>query len=315
MKYASLVAVLLLAGFVTGCCEPKSLAHADCPGQPGDARLADETASPDNCRVIDDRGQIATMSRLTDVLVKAGKHTEMSALVKQLGRKSCKLTLPRPNKAKMTPEEIYSKRAASTLVVGGFYKCTRCPKWHVNPASGFAISESICVTNFHVVNNPTKKTLVVMTVDGKVYPIVEVLAASEPDDLAILRVDTGKGKLSPVPLAASNAKIGSEVTCISHPKQRLFSLTHGRVSRYYRYYKKLASRKTVKTTMMTITADYAGGSSGGPIFGPCGNLVAVVSSTYSAYYTEKNGKKGSLQMVFKQTIPASQIHALIQPKK
>ncbi len=317
MLNKSIAALLLLTGFVAGCGECQPVATRQCTGENEFTHhLADATAPADACRVVDDRSMMGQMSKQTDALVKAGKHTEMAKLVKQLARKSCTLTLPRPAAAKMTPAEIYTKRADSTLIVGGFYKCKHCPKWHVNPASGFAIGESICVTNFHVVNNPDKKTLIVMTRGGKVYPVVEVLAASEAADLAILRVDTGKDKLTPAPLAAVNPPIGTEVTCISHPKQRLFTLTHGLVSRYYRYAKKLKnSKKRVMTTMMTITADYAAGSSGGPIFGHHGNLVAVVSSTYSAYYSVVNGKKNDLQMVFKQTIPVSQIRALIQPAK
>ncbi|MBT7171765.1 MAG: trypsin-like peptidase domain-containing protein, partial [Phycisphaerales bacterium] len=106
--------------------------------------------------------------------------------------------------------------------------------------------------------------------------------------------------------------VGSEVTCISHPKGRLFSLTHGLVSRFFQTSNRIKGKKTAKTIMMTVTADYAAGSSGGPIFGPNGNIAGVVSSTYSAYYSMKKGIARDLQMVFKQTIPVSQIHKLIK---
>jgi hypothetical protein len=54
---------------------------------------------------------------------------------------------------------------------------------------------------------------------------------------------------------------------------------------------------------MQITADYARGSSGGPIIDQAGNLVGLVSSTSPVLYTDNAAAKGTttgqanLQMV------------------
>jgi V8-like Glu-specific endopeptidase len=63
---------------------------------------------------------------------------------------------------------------------------------------------------------------------------------------------------------------------------------------------------------MAITADYAKGSSGAPVFNRKGQVVGVVSSTSSIYYSVENGKKENLQMVVKNCIPVESIRELIQ---
>ena len=79
-----------------------------------------------------------------------------------------------------------------------------------------------------------------------------------------------------------------------------------------RYQKTKRANKIVP--MMTITADFAQGSSGAPILDDRGRVVGLVTSTSSVYYPAKNGKKEQLQMVFKQCVPGASILKLISGK-
>jgi serine protease Do len=240
-------------------------------------------------------------------LLDSKKSTSMETLTKQLNRKQCKLSLPARLTKPMTRPEIYRKNIAGVLIVAGLYKCTKCTKWHTSPASGFAITSSGAIsTNYHLfASKQKKKALVAMTVDGKVYPVKEVLAASKTDDAVILQLDMGADKLTPLPLSP-NTPVGSDVTVISHANRRFYSLTAGVVSRYSKQHAKRGL-----TTTMTITADFAKGSSGSPIFDPCGNATGMVASTSSVYYTQTKDTQKNLQMVFKQCVPAASILKLI----
>jgi hypothetical protein len=65
---------------------------------------------------------------------------------------------------------------------------------------------------------------------------------------------------------------------------------------------------------MSITADFAKGSSGGPVFDEAGNVAGMVASTESVYYDTKNGVRDNLQMVFKNCAPARSLLDLITVK-
>ena len=92
---------------------------------------------------------------------------------------------------------------------------------------------------------------------------------------------------------------------ISHPDRQFYALTHGVISRYHTHHSSrgLASR-------MAITADFARGSSGAPVFNETGDVAGMVCSTHSIYYENKDGEKKNLQMVLKECIPARSILAL-----
>ena len=67
--------------------------------------------------------------------------------------------------------------------------------------------------------------------------------------------------------------------------------------------------------MLSITADFAKGSSGAPVFNEFGAVIASVNNTQSTYYTEKNGVKDNLQMVFKNTVSMHHLLNMIEEKK
>ena len=56
---------------------------------------------------------------------------------------------------------------------------------------------------------------------------------------------------------------------------------------------------------MQISADYGVGSSGGPIIDSHGNLVGIVSSTYSLYANPQTYQ--NFQMAIKKTVPVKLI--------
>jgi len=254
-------------------------------------------------------------------LLDAGRTVDMKTLIGQLDRRSCRLALAPPTGERLTPAEIYQRRRDAVVVVGGIYKCKKCSKWHVSNASGFLISpDGVMVTNYHVVNSPDRKALGAMTYDGRVFPVARVLAADEPADIAIVKLDTLRKlgtsdkpdkrdergtRARPYLALAPDVPVGSPVWVISHPRTHFYTFTEGMVSGYF-----METRKKRRTRRMTITADFGKGSSGAPVLGPEGAVVGMVAST-RAVSAEHHGEDSYAQMVLRHCVPARSIHELI----
>ena len=115
--------------------------------------------------------------------------------------------------------------------------------------------------------------------------------------------------MTPLPLGEA-AEVGDKVRVISHPERRFFMQTSGGVARYHLR----EARKGGKASeWMSITADYAKGSSGGPVLSTRGAVVGMVSSTQSIYYGAPGGSdaKGPLQMVIKNCVPCKALRDLL----
>lgn len=258
---------------------------------------------------VEDRALRNTLIRQGVSLIERGRTVDAAELIRQMNATTCQLDLPPSGPSVSDSAELFRVAKDSVVVIGGLYKCTQCPHWHANLASGFVLaSHGIIVTNYHVVDAPSERALVIMTADAQVYPVRRVLAASEADDLAILQADaTG---LQPLPLADSTAAapVGSAVSVISHPDGRFFCYTAGVVSRYM----KIRSAGS-QGDAVAITAEYARGSSGAPVLNSQGQVVAVVSSTESIYYSQEAGQQRNLQMVVRTCIPATSLRRMIRP--
>jgi S1-C subfamily serine protease len=141
-----------------------------------------------------------------------------------------------------------------------------------------------------------------------VAAVKEILASDRAADVCLFRVE-GDG-FRPLALGAA-APVGTKVRVLSHPEGRFFFQTSGEVARYHR---RPARPRQPAATWMSVTADFARGSSGGPVVDAAGRVVGMVSSTQSIYY-ESSGKepKGPLQMVVKNCVPSAAIRRLVEP--
>jgi S1-C subfamily serine protease len=271
---------------------------------------ADGADHDKDAAAIEDSILKGTLIREGTALVEGRLTVAAKALAHQLQENPvCRLDLAPSRTDDADVRELPPAANASVVAVAGLHYCRKCARRHASIASGFVIDPAgAIVTNYHVADSPDEETLVVMTAERRVYPVVRVLAASRADDLAILKIEA-QG-LSALPLAAgpADAPVGSAVAVISHPDGRFFCYTAGVVSRYMRIRSEGRSCDAV-----AITADYARGSSGAPVLNRRGQVVAVVSSTESIYYDEDESRQHDLQMVVKNCIPVRSLHRLIQP--
>jgi S1-C subfamily serine protease len=259
-----------------------------------------------NLPIIDDQKILKQVPARIGSFVEKKEVLVWKDMVKQMQRTEAKLGLP-PASSKPL-KNIYANRSNSVVAVASVYKCGRCTKWHSSgAATGWILTaDGVMATNYHVFDGKERAGFGIMTHDGRFAPVVEILAASKSDDVAIFRVK-GSG-YTPIPLGP-DAEVGSDLHIIAHPDSRFYTYTSGKVSRYYHK----RGQTVPGPPVMAVTAEFARGSSGGPVMDPAGNVVGMVASTNSIYYPpkKKTDKQGPFQMVIRNCVPVSSIRKLI----
>lgn len=273
---------------------------------------------------VDDRAIFARLEAATAALADKGA----SPLKLEQRLEQCKRTqaqqLSLPGKdgrgsVVLAGEEVYRRAARASVLIGTAYKCDKCTKWHHTLASGFAVSaDGVIATNHHVAASATGEAMGVMTAEGRFLPVVEVLATNKAHDVALLRVDAKD--LAFLPLR-DDAPAGTPVRCYSHPANSFGCLSEGIITRYF----KMRETERAGAIFLQTTADYARGSSGGPLIDPYGNAVGMVASTSPVFTsptptsTETAGKSAkaatpSQQMVRHNCSTARAILDLTRPR-
>jgi S1-C subfamily serine protease len=147
-----------------------------------------------------------------------------------------------------------------------------------------------------------------MTRDGRVFAVREVLAVEPVNDLVLLQLDLpAEGELPALPLAREAAPVGAPVFVMSHPDNRFYLLSAGFVARHVLW-------RTVagEEAFMTVTADFAKGSSGCPVLDERGAVVGIVNNTESIYFDDDGRKKQTdLQMVVKNATPSWAVQSML----
>ena len=169
-------------------------------------------------------------------LAKAGKLMKADDFLAQV-------TTPKHEKMDLLPaatqplkgRELALRARLAHVRVGWFFHCTRCDKWHLNAAGGYAIAKDTIVTAFHVLEAPANMKKgdghpVIIRGETEVIPITTVLGADKEMDAIIVR--TGAPDLSPLPLA-SNVQIGDAAYCFSDPHNTRGYFSNGIVNRLY----------------------------------------------------------------------------------
>jgi len=249
--------------------------------------------------IVDDAAIMAALNSYGEQVASGAVPQNNKDLQSQLSRKTASVSFPAAKPLVNRESSLYDAAKKATVIFSSFGLCGNCDKFHPNPASGFIVSpDGLVITNHHVIENAEASAFAVMTFDKKVYRVTEVLASNEQADVALVRID---GKNLPYLPVRAAADLGETVYCLSHPRSKFFTMTKGAASRY------MMDRGT---PWLEITADYAVGSSGGPVFDATGQVIGLVSMTNSVYAGET--RNSDLQMVRKICVPSKAILDLIK---
>jgi len=225
------------------------------------------------------------------------------------------LGLAKPVSKELSGHELYEKAKSATVITGIAYLCPRCDNVHLSESTGYVIDpKGIIVTNYHVMamyafmkdgNKP--KGFVVRMANGRTYAVSAVLASSKKNDLAVLQLDT-HGDVLPALSLADSARIGDKIYILGHPKGIHFFFSQGNVNNKYMEEVGEGDNKFFRE-MMSVSADYATGSSGGPVMDIYGNVVGTVANTRMFLHSEMNA---GVQMVLKNTVPVESLWNLVR---
>ncbi len=225
-------------------------------------------------------------------------------------RRSCALQLPEPAGEKLAWPEVAARAEAATLVLGEFYREGKSKDVQFSVAAGaFVIGENgVCATSQHVAKDRGSRGFVAMLRDGRVFPVREVLAVDPLNDVMLFQLDLPADvKLPTLALAPAPAPVGSPIAVMSHPDDRFFMLTTGMVARHTVW--RVAAGDEA---FMSITADFAKGSSGCAVLDERGAVVGIVNNTESIYYDDDGKKKQlDLQMVVKNATPSWVVRKMV----
>jgi S1-C subfamily serine protease len=138
--------------------------------------------------------------------------------------------------------------------------------------SGFVWdNEGHIVTNFHVIQNAA--TALVRFADKETYRAT-VVGTAPHKDLAVLKIDAPKEKLTPIPLGrSSDLQVGQSVFVIGNPFGLDHTLTTGVISGLDREIDSVTNRP-IQGVIQTDAAINPG-NSGGPLLDSSGRLIGV----------------------------------------
>jgi len=284
----TLIVTTCLVCLITACLSPKERHSA---AQTAAAQTQRQPSPPKRGEPINILGLVRYFEAESINLLQQGRVA--TNLLRQPRPQACALNLMPPPERVLAGDELPQAVEMGVAVVGRLAKVGDRPQ--LTPtASGFFLTESgALATCWHVVNWDKIIGLTVMTRDGRVCPVRQVLAVSTNYDLAVLQVE-GTG-FTPLPVAP-NVRQGAPVWVLGHPFPWYYMLTSGIASGYYT----LASGRT-EVTILDITADFANGSSGAPVFNEYGAVVGV------AKFRQTIGLPDSPQMATKGCLPSSVI--------
>jgi len=261
---------------------------------------------------IDDNQFLTQLTTAVMKLRAEGSLRNSRALMKTLRSGSPDIALAPPASKIMHQATLYESLKKKVLVHCSTCRCRARPNEHVIFSTTYAITTDTVVFNYHALED-NEHFHAVADSCGRVFPVKEILAVDKMNDIAIASVIGGD--FSPFALSPDEPA-GSPVVVMSHPSNQFYVMTRGAISRYCLCPNQFENRTCLegKRMGMSVTADFANGSSGAPILNENGNVVGMVESTLPIYFCGGDDRQNHLQMVMKKCVPVRCILDLIEAR-
>lgn len=137
--------------------------------------------------------------------------------------------------------------------------------------------EGRILTNYHVVQGARE---VEVQIENDRYP-AQIVGVDRDNDLAIIKIDAPRGRLTVVPLGVSKGlQVGQKVLAIGYPFGLQRTLTTGIISGLERPLYDSAARRTIEGTIQT-DASINPGNSGGPLLNAKGEMIGINTAIFS----------------------------------
>jgi len=169
--------------------------------------------------------------------------------------------------------------------------------WGIFPSEGSGSGSVIdpeghILTNFHVIQNARQLEV---QIENNKYTAT-VVGTDRDDDLAIIKVDNLKNRLTVVKLGTSTGlEVGQKVLAIGNPFGLQRTMTRGIISGLERPIRDPVSRRTIEGAIQT-DASINPGNSGGPLLNDRGEMIGINTMIYST--TGSQGTAGSIGIGF-----------------
>jgi S1-C subfamily serine protease len=297
---APLLALLLLATGVFAQGQGQPPAPASAPS--GDTRY-----------IVEDENFEKAAGQAVERLASEKKLINFTEIAQRAPKKRLGIPVPPPSTRQLPAPELADVLRHSTVALGLRYQEPRSKKWRfMIGATAFAVAPGIFSTSLHVMTiDPAimrEAQAVAITEEGKVFPVAEIIAASDRADTCLIRVPDLE--LPPLSLRGG-VRPGEQIWCMSHPDGFSYMFTGGQVARISR---DRYDEKHQPALHVEVTAEYCPGSSGGAVTDAAGNVVAQVSSinNYDGF-TSRDGKAVNGIVSARTCTAAEELMALTSP--
>lgn len=189
--------------------------------------------------------------------------------------------LPKPGTQTLKPSEVLARSRKAMVRMGWHYLCKNCDNWHTSLAAGYAIAPGLVATCDHVIQAPDtmrEGVFVCASADGKLIPVLGIVARHAKLDAAIVKVDSSE--LVPLPLQP-NAAPGDDAFLYSDPINVRGYFSTGIINRFFWQGDRpgnLDSVEGIASLRINLSTDWAPGSSGAPLLDAFGNALGHVTT-------------------------------------